>query len=233
MGESSTHKGAPHDAALKEWHGAHQATAVGAVILGDKERPQVYKFYNEGCIVDLAEEGMGRGGGDLCVEIKAWNSLVPAGSSAPGETSFHGDTHGFGNTEEKCIRENLGVSAQQGNTAWDPATGTGAVAYHEGAYHDAIHVKRNTVDLRLHNLFGGFGPGAAKALHMLSRRPVDRTDYESRTAAKFKPYWGQRISAAIVIADAKRCLKRVSRMRSEVRGTPDASPRPYPYPRCA
>ena len=109
MGESSTHKGAPHDAALKEWHGAHQVTAVSAVVLGDKERPQVYKFYNEGCIVDLAEEGMGRGGGDLCVEIKAWNSLVPAGSLAPGETSFHGDTHGFGNTKEKCIRENLGV----------------------------------------------------------------------------------------------------------------------------
>ena len=133
------------------------------------------------------------------------------------------------------------MSAQQGSTAWDPATGTGAVAYHEGAYHDAIHVKRNTVDLRLHNLFGGFGPGAAKALHMLSRRPVDRTDYENWAAVKFKPYWGQRISAAIVIADAKWCQKRVSRMRSEVRGTcrgtPDASPRPYPYtpavPKCA
>jgi hypothetical protein len=62
--------------------------------------------------------------------------------------------------------QNLGVSAQQGTR----------VAYHEGAYHDEIHVKRNTVDLRLHNLFGGFGPGAAKALHMLSRRPIDRTD---------------------------------------------------------
>ena len=56
---------------------------------------------------------------------------------------------------------------------------------------------------------------------MLSRRPVDRTDYENWAAVKFKPYWGQRISAAIVIADAKRCLKRVSRMRSEVRGTPE------------
>ena len=115
---------------------------------------------------------------------------------------------------------------------WDPAKGTGAVAHHEGAYHDAIHVKRNTrVDLRVHNLFGGFGPGAAKALYMLSRRPVDRTDYENWAAVKFKPYWGgQRISAAIVTADAKRCLKRVSRMRSEVRGTPDASPRPFMYP---
>ena len=70
---------------------------------------------------------------------------------------------------------------------------------------------------------------------MLSRRPVDRTDYENWAAVKFKPYWtcwGQRISAAIVIADAKRCLKRVSRMRSEVRGTPDASPRSPLPPLC-
>ena len=69
-----------------------------------------------------------------------------------------------------------------------------AHTHHEGAYHDAIHVKRNAVDLRLHNIFGGFGPGAAKALHMLSRRPVDRTDYmyenSGWAAVKFKPYLG-------------------------------------------
>ena len=67
MGESSTHKGAPHDAALKEWHGAHQATAVGAVILGDKERPQVYKIYNEGCMSTWPRRGW-----DVAVVTCAW-----------------------------------------------------------------------------------------------------------------------------------------------------------------
>ena len=39
---------------------------------------------------------------------------------------------------------------------WDSSTGLGKVTYHKGNYHDAIHTKRNTVDLRIHNTFGGF-----------------------------------------------------------------------------
>ena len=48
----------------------------------------------------------------------------------------------------------LGVAEREGDTRWDPAMGAGAVEAHPGAYHDAIHVKRNTVELRLHNIFG-------------------------------------------------------------------------------
>ena len=36
---------------------------------------------------------MGKGGGDLCVELKVYSSFVPLGASAPHETSYHGDTH--------------------------------------------------------------------------------------------------------------------------------------------
>ena len=133
---------------------------------------------------------MGKGGGDLCVEVKVWNSLVREGMSSPHETSFHGDTHGFGNTEERAIRDVLGVAEREGDARWDSATGAGAVEAHPGTYHDAIHVKRNTVELRLHNIFGGFNKGAAQALHALSRRPVDRTVYENWAAAQYKPYWG-------------------------------------------
>jgi hypothetical protein len=227
----TTDKSAPHDAALRVWHDAHQATATGAVILGDKEKPELYTIYNDGCIVDLAEEGMGKGGGDLCVEVKVYSSFVPRGASSPHETSYHGDTHAFGNTEERLIRAVLGVAAQEGNAAWDSSTGLGTVAAHKGDYHDAIHVKRNTVELRLHNIFGGFNRGATRALHALSKRATDRTAYESWAAPGFQPYWGQRISASIVMTDAKRCLHAVSAMRAKARGAaaaPRAAPRPTP-----
>ena len=104
---------------------------------------------------------MGKGGGDLCVELKVHSSLVPQGASSPNETSYHGDTDAFGYMEERLIRMHgawsmLGVEAREGDTTWDPSTGLGRVAHHKGDYHDAIQTKRNTVDLRIHNTFGGF-----------------------------------------------------------------------------
>ena len=62
----------------------------------------------------------------------------------------------------------LGVAAREGDGRWDSSSGSGAVAFCKGDYHDAIHVKRNTVDLHIHNIFGGFNRGAARALHALS-----------------------------------------------------------------
>jgi hypothetical protein len=94
----------------------------------------------------------------------------------------------------------------------------GRVAHHKGDYHDAIHAKRNTVDLCIHNTLGGFNRSAARALHALSKRATDRTEYENWVASKFKPYWGQRISAAIVMADAKRCRHALSSLRGKARG---------------
>ena len=90
-GDPTTDKAAPHDAAPRVWHDAHQATATGAVIMGDKEKAEVFTIYKEGCTVDLAEEGMGKGGGDLCVEVKVWNSLVRESMSAPHETMSSGN----------------------------------------------------------------------------------------------------------------------------------------------
>ena len=49
---------------------------------------------------------------------------------------------------------------------------------------------------------------------MLSKRNIDRTEYETWAAAAFAVYWGQRISAAIVTADARRCLSRLPGLRS-------------------
>ena len=80
-----------------------------------------------------------------------------------------------------------------------------------GEYHDAITNKRNTVVLTLHNLWGGFAPGATQRLRDLEARTarVDRTAYESWAAMSYGTYWSQRISASIVVADARRCLRRL------------------------
>ena len=61
-------------------------------------------------VVDLAEEQMGDGGGDLCLENKVYIDLVPVGTSPAPDTSLRGATHGFGNTEERLIRMNFGRS---------------------------------------------------------------------------------------------------------------------------
>eukprot|EP00966_Prymnesium_polylepis_P034931 812073-Prymnesium_polylepis.1 len=50
--------------------------------------------YNEGCVVDLAEEQMGDGGGDLCLENKVYLDLVPVGASPATDTTLRGATHG-------------------------------------------------------------------------------------------------------------------------------------------
>ena len=222
--EALTDKSLPHNSALRVWHDAHQATAHQAVVLGDKEAPDVYAMYNDGCVVDLAEERMGKGGGDLCVELKVYSSLVDSNASAEHETSFHGDTHAFGNSEERLIRKVLGVKERRGDAAWDAKTGSGAVAAHAGDYDDAIRNKGNTVLLRLHNLFGGFTAAADKDLRALSNRPIDRTEYES-PGASFVPHWARRISAAIVTADARRCLRRLPGLRALIRDNTNAAPR--------
>ena len=227
MGESRTDQSLPHDESLRVWHDATQAVATGSVVLGDKEQPEVYAIYNEGpdsCVVDLAEAGLGHGGADLCVEHKVWGELVAPGASSEYETTHRGDTHAFGNTEERAIRKVLGVKARAGERRWDSTEGAGAVREHRGQYHDAIVNKRNTVVLTLHNLWGGFAPGAVKRLLALEARAehTDRTQYEHWSASAYVSYWTQRISASIVKADARRCLRRLPGLARSVLG---AAPR--------
>ena len=183
-------------------------------MLGDKEQPDVYAIYNEGagsCVVDLAEAGLGHGGADLCVEHKVWGDLVAPGASSVAETTYRGATHAFGNTEEKAIYENFGVKARAGTQRWDSASGAGAVKAHSGFYNDALVNKRNTLVLTLHSTWGGFAPGSVKRLHDLEARAarVDRTPYESWAASSYVPYWSQRLSASVVVSDARRCLRRL------------------------
>ena len=208
------------------------------MVLGDKEHPEVYAIYNEGegsCVVDLVEVGMGAGGHDHCIEHKVWGDLYKFDRAAGSpDCTLDGATHAFGNTEAHAIRSNLGVGARAGEQRWCTRTGTGRVEApppHKVAYHDAIHNKKNTVTLSLYNLFGGAAPGASRRIAALSKRETDRTEYESWAAAAFVPYWTQRISAEIVVADARRCLKRLPGLKLRASAAPTtgrahARPRP-------
>ena len=216
--ESLTDASAPHVAVLRVLHDATQATAAHQVVLGDKSDEDAYAAYNAtpsegGTVVDLAEPRMGKSGADLC-----FTDLVEESASPSPGTVFCGDTHAFGNTEERAIAEVLGVPARADShgRAWDHGTGEGAVKWRKGTYHDAIHVKLNTVVLFLVNLFGGLAPGAVKHLRDLSRRPVDRTEYELELYDKYVPdgtarhrsndkyvqYWARRLSSAAVMAQS-------------------------------
>ena len=211
--EPQTDRSLPHDSALRVVHDASQASASHAVVLGDKEHPEITEIYNTGCAVDLAESLMGKGGSDLCLEMKAYSDLLLKGSSGEYETSVRGSTHAFGNTEERLIRSNVGVRAQgaEGDERWNPDTGSGRVAHKQGVYDDAIRVKRNTFVLFLVNHFGGLAPGAVRHMYTLTQRArrLDRTLYPLRGATKYLPYWTQLLSAAIVTADARRCPRKL------------------------
>ena len=74
-------------------------------------------------------------------------------------------------------------------------------------------------------------PTPPRRVAALSKRETDRTEYESWAAAAFVPYWTQRISAEIVVADAPRCLKRLPGLKLRASAAPTtgrahARPRP-------
>ena len=121
----------------------------------------------------------------------------------------------------------MGVNARgsPGDQRWDPAKGEGRVADHPGDYHDAIHVKFNTVVLFLASLWGGLAPDAVGYMRDLRTRAVkvvDRTAYTLQELRGAKPgsrylrHWCERLSAAVVMADARRCLKRKDELRARL-----------------
>ena len=46
-------------------------------------------------------------------------------------------------------------------------------------------------------------------------RGCDRTAYEDGGPTKWMPHWTQRISAAIITGDARRCLERLNGLKGE------------------
>ena len=97
-----------------------------------------------------------------------------------------GDRYAFGNTEEAARVDNLGCKARsrEADGFFNHATGKGWVAQRDGCYRDALLVKKNEVEIALHEaLGGGFSPPAVAALHRnskVARTGLDRTKYTTR-----------------------------------------------------
>ena len=201
-----------------------QASATSAVVMGDKSKAEDYVWANAGHTLDLGEPRQGKGGSDRVIELKAYNDLVPIGSSAPGACSQRGSTHSFGNTEERLIWANRGVRARMGAQKWSNATGGGHVDAKQGEYHDAIFVKRHEFWLVVMNLFGGINVEARKLFKLYTDRArrLDRTEYVAGdfSARTFAPHWAQLLSAALVIGDAHRALHAVEQAHAR-RATSD------------
>ena len=218
LGDPSCDRSAPHTDALRELYAAHEATAPGPVVYGDKELIDMYRLFNETCCLDIGERGQAPGGRDLIVELKVWAHLLSASRTRP-----HRDlqpcpaTHGFGATLEHAIWRVLGVKAREGLHRWDHATGTGETAAHPGDYHDAQVAKRNQVVLFLMETTGAFAKPALDHLRWLQARSKtrDRTHYTGwaanrrASARPFMMHWMQRISTAAVRGNARRALNAI------------------------
>ena len=66
--------------------------------------------------------------------MAAYNDLVPTTGSTENGTTYRGDTHAFGNSEERLIRKVRGVKARgtANDGAWDPTKGEGRVVANTG-----------------------------------------------------------------------------------------------------
>ena len=163
----------------------------------------------------------------------------PVASGRPDAScADRGDTHAFGNTEEKAIRRNYGVAWREGARGWDHRAGVGRVPAHRGDYDDAINRKGNEFWLVLMEVFGGLAPEGVKLFNLYSTRArvgTDRTEYVATDSATrgphpFAPHWAQLLSAAVVEGDASRSLRAVDKARCDIllwsaRSAPPPAPR--------
>ena len=132
-----------------------RAVAIGQVVQGDKERPELTDMINSTCAVDLAElEGDDATGADVCQEYKVVSPLTKTHRTGRG-SKVHGGSvanvghlYAFGNTEERYRIKILGCKGR-GRLGKDPpfnhATGVGSVKARPGDYFDALRNKKAIV----------------------------------------------------------------------------------------
>ena len=170
---------------------------------------------------DNEKNGTGRGGADGGTSRKVGHKYL------------------FGNTEDQCRIDNLGCAPRGRPTdgPFNHKTGKGYVKGKKGAYHDALFVKRNRVDLLLHeDLGGGFSPPAAHKIRRLGRKSrehgVDRTPYQGDRKISFVSYHTRAISMNIVRATAWTLYGRCTTPRKKLRAA-SAANAPAAPPRSA
>ena len=92
--------------------------------MGDAEKPELTKQFNEGYKTDLAEPGEAPGGKDEISEVKLWTPLrggLPVGvgrADTGGNPGSVGDKFAFGNTEERARLANMGCKEQATRVPW-------------------------------------------------------------------------------------------------------------------
>ena len=133
-----------------------EAVAIGQIVKGDKERPELTDHLNSTHIVDLAElEGHEDTGADVLVEIKCPSPMVKGRTAGKGTRSSgatpasNGDRYQFGSTEEKYRLKVLGckqrgVKGTKPMAHSGPTAGVGYVAKQKGQYADGLS-KRSVV----------------------------------------------------------------------------------------
>ena len=146
-GEHSTR----HHATNRAWRDACAAVAIGAVILGDKEKADEYKQYNADHVADIVQPGASAWHTDWLGETKVASPLCTSHSAhaRAGVVQNVGPLFAFGDTEEP-LRER----DRPADPPFDHNTGKGHVAFHKGDYYDAIYIKNNHVVPLIVEVFG-------------------------------------------------------------------------------
>ena len=137
----------------------------------------------------------------------------------------------FGCTEEKLLHTIFGCKARgsESDKPFDHKSGEGWVRAHKGHYHDAIHVKKNTVFAFIADDFGGVTKASDNSLRYLAKQasvgPRDGTRYGESSTTDFYCHHTIAVSLAVVISVAKAIEKGVgARTRKHVASTQRATP---------
>ena len=129
-----------------------RAVAIGQVVQGDKEKPELTDMINTTCAVDLAElEGDEATGADVCQEYKVVAPLTKSRRMGRGSV-LHGGTvadvghlYAFGNTEERYRIKILGCKGKGTlgvDRPFNHTTKVGSVKERTGDYEDALRNKK-------------------------------------------------------------------------------------------
>ena len=176
---------------------------------------------NEGHVPDIIHKHAAANGNHVLYESKVYSSLVKYANNQGGGTSngggspstVAGDRVAFGCCEERLMVEIFGCKARgrAEDGAFDHATGRGWVRARDGYYHDAIHVKDNTVVALIANPLGGVTRTVEKLVRRLSKiQGVDGTKYGVHSLRSFYAYHAAAISMACVRGDAEALVRGAS-----------------------
>jgi len=216
-----------HHRVLRRGVAMTTAVAVGSVVQGDKEKPELTDMLNEGYAVDLAElEGDDATGADVLQEYKVPSPITKKFSVGVGtkkDGGVHasvGHLYGLGNTEEKYRLRVLGCKGRGflgRDKPLDHSTGRGSVKARRGDYWDALKNKKAVVIPAIVETFGGISPHFLRFISRLAARTKrgggrDGTQYgRSRLSAKsFFVHHTQQISAAAQVGDAKAIRRKIT-----------------------